>query len=607
MKEKSKLILMTLCTLIALGVNPCVCLELYENASKIDYNSGLEILRLGLMGTFILFIVIYYFISKKRKKSSLIVKLLSLVFSLLMVFGLSYSKYGNASLVFNSFLFVLLAIVMAIGYYIIFNILINMLFDKLDNLQVKESKNKFIKFFKKHPFIISLIFILICWLPYIISYYPIILSPDPSYQIKQFFGIRTKYADYAVLLDENVVLTNHHPVVHTLLLGGCLKLGRFLVNDNFGLFIYSIIQIFILSMTLAYTIKYMVNNKVSFKFVLLSLLVYALVPMFPLYAMSGVKDVIFTAFIILYIIMLHKLIRNNGNKLKIYHYIGMIILMLLIILFRNNGLYIILLSFPFLILSIKKDWKRLSVVFIITIALSTCYSKVILPAFKITPGSIREVLSIPFQQTARYVKYHSDELTDEEIEIIDNILGYDDLGERYDPELADPVKNKYNKYTTSDELKEYFGVWFDGLVKHPGTYINATINNTYGYFYPDKLSWYVYYKYDTRITQDGFDYHYNSLSSLRKGLSNIALAYPLIPVIGLLANISFATWMVFLLVGYLIYRKRYRDIVVYLPALISILVCIASPANTYFRYALPFIFSLPLMFSFVIDKSNRKS
>jgi len=84
------------------------------------------------------------------------------------------------------------------------------------------------------------------------------------------------------------------------------------------------------------------------------------------------------------------------------------------------------------------------------------------------------MLSVPFQQTARYVKYHADELSDEDIKTIDYVLNYDTLAERYKPEIADPVKNEYNKYTKTKDLIAYFKIWFKGLVKHPETYIDAT-------------------------------------------------------------------------------------------------------------------------------------
>lgn len=608
MKDKIKNIGMAFCSFVALGIQPCVFREVYAHIDTIKYADVYPILKMGIFGCLVLFFLLFVFYSHYQKKKHWTISILSAVFSLLLVFGCSYKEYGNASLVFGSFVLFLLAVVMALGYYFLFQYALSYLFETIDKKKIKDSTNKFVLFFKKHPFFISLLFIVLCWLPYIISFYPIILSPDPSFQIKQFFGIRTKYADYSVLLDENVVLTNHHPVMHTLLLGGCLKLGRMLVNDNFGLFLYSFIQICVLSCTLAYTIKYMLQNvHVSHRFAFLTLLIYALVPMFPLYAMSGVKDVLFTSFIVLYILLLHCILRKEGKGFSILHYVMMVILMLLVIFFRNNGLYVILLSFPFLLLAVRKHWKPFFLVFVVTLAISTCYSKIILPAFKITPGSIREVLSIPFQQTARYVKYYSDELSEEDIQIIDTVLGYEDLAERYNPELSDPVKNGYNKYTTSAELKKYFGVWFHGLFKHPGTYINATIQNVYGYFYPEKTSWYVYYNFDKRITADGFDYHYNSLENERESLSRFAVLFPVIPIVGLLANIAVSTWIVFILVGYILYKKRYADVVLYLPALISILICVASPANTYFRYALPYIFSLPLMISFVLERKNTKN
>lgn len=605
MKNKIKNIGMSFCSFVALGIHPSIFKEVYSKISTISFDDVYPVLKMGILGSFILFLLLFHVYSREKVKKNWIVSFLSTLFSFFMVFGCSYKEYGNASLVFGSFCLFLFSLLLFLGYYFLFQYALSYLFEKINKKKMKDSTNKVMLFFKKHSFLLSLLFILFCWLPYIISFYPIILSPDPSYQIKQFFGIRTKYADYAILLDENVVLTNHHPVMHTLLLGGCLKLGGMLVNDNFGLFLYSFIQIAVLSMTLAYTIHYMLKNvHVSNKFAFLVLLIYALVPMFPMYALSGVKDVLFSSFVVLYILLIHRIIRKQGECFKIYHYVMMVLLLLLVILFRNNGLYVLLLSFPFVILAVRKKWKPFLLVFLITLGLSTCYSKVLLPAFKITPGSIREVLSIPFQQTARYVKYYSDELSEEDIAIIDKVLVYEDLAERYNPELSDPVKNKFNKYTTTEDLKKYFGVWLKGLFKHPGSYINATIQNVYGYFYPEKTSWYVYYNFDKRITNDGFDYHYNSLEEERENLSRFAVLFPLLLGIGLLSNIGFSTWIVFVLVGYVVYKKRYKDVVLYLPALISILICIASPANTYFRYALPFIFSLPLMISFAFEKEK---
>ena len=579
--------------------------NLYEGNTK-------DLLKLGLIGSGLLIYFIYTFYQKSSiisKKKSL--KIISLILAFFMIFGNSFMNVGSTALIFKNIGFFLLSFIMYIGYYYLFLVIISYLFrflDKNNFSQTKKEKkdNKFLKEFKKHPFLFSLCFIIICWLPYIISFYPIILSPDPSFQIKQFFGIRTKYADYAVLLDENVVMTNHHPVTHTILLGSCLKLGTLIGNDNLGLFCYSLIQIAILAGTLAFTIYYMNKMQINNKYLIVVLLLYGLIPMFPLYAMSGVKDVLFGAFIILYIIVIHNLIKTKGINYKWWHYLLIILLLILICLFRNNGIHVIILSFPFLFFVVKNKWKELLLVFFIIIGFNSTFNNVILPYFKITPGSIREVLSVPFQQTARYVKYHADELNEEEIAVIDNILGIKDLAQRYDPELADPVKNKFNKYTTDEELKEYFKVWFKRLINHPGTYIEATMNNVYGFFYPEKTKWYIYYKFDDRITEDGFNYHYNSLNNARKVLSSLAVSFPYLPVIGLISNIAFNVWLILILLVYAIYKKMYSHILILLPALVLILVCVVGPANTYFRYALPFIFAMPFIIATFLEKRVDK-
>lgn len=599
MKKNIIFYFLLICSFLAINFN---IYNLYLGETK-------NLFRLGLIGS----ILLLYFIYKCIKNSTIIhqkksIKVLSLILAFFMIFGNSFMLVSSTLLVFKNIGYFIISLLMYIGYYNLFLIIISYIFRFIDKNNYDEvgnkKNNKIISLFKKHPFLFSVVFIIICWLPYIISFYPIILSPDPSYQIKQFFGIRTKYADYSILIDDNVVITNHHPVTHTVLLGGCLKLGELMGNDNLGLFFYSIIQITFLVTTLAFSIYYMQKMNLKTKYLFGVLLLYALVPMFPLYAMSGVKDVIFGTLIFLYLIFLHNYIKVKGDY-KWWQYILIILLLILICLFRNNGIHTLILSLPFLLFVVRKKWKEILIVMICVFGFYGVFDKIVLPYFKITPGSIRETLSVPFQQTARLVKYHSDDLTSEEIEVIDKILGYDDLAERYNPELSDPVKNEYNKYATNEDLKEYFKVWFSGLIKHPGTYIEATMNNTYGYFYPEKTNWYVYYKYDDRIVEDGFSYSYNSLGTLRNVLSNYAVCFPYIPVIGLISNIGFNVWIILILLTYAIYKKLYKNIVILSPVLALILVCILGPANTYFRYALPFIFAMPFIFAVFLEKQSK--
>ena len=529
---------------------------------------------------------------------------LSILFTIIIVIGNSF--YVSDSFKFieeNIIINLIIAIISLAVFYLVFSKIFEILehkefkiLDKLNKSKIinKIKKTKLYKLFLKHPFLFSLIFILICWLPYIISFYPSILSPDPSFQIKQYFKIPNKYSTYVVLLDPNVLITNHHPVIHTLLLGTCVKIGKIINNVNLGFFIYSLIQTLILSSVLAYTIKFMNDLKLSKKYLLFSLVIYSFVPIFPFYAMSAVKDVIFGSLIILYIITIYKLIKCDDIKIK--NIVKIIILLILIILFRNNGIHVIVLSFPFLFFIDKKIRKKIKLIliFLVIIIFNYSYNNIILPYFKITPTSVREMFSIPFQQTARYVKYHDREVTKEEKKAIDKLLNYDTLAKRYKSDISDPVKNEFNRYYKKEDLNKYFRVWFKEFTKHPITYIEATIDNTYGYFYPLKTRWFIYYKYYDKVVEDGFDYHYNDLKESRKFLSYYGVSFPYIPVIGLIVNIAFNVWILIFMLVYLIYKKKYKSAVYLIPSYILILVCIASPVNAYFRYALPYVFALML-------------
>lgn len=558
----------------------------------LDINNVINVSSTTNLIYLVLVFFIFNFYKKYNDKNIFFgFKLLAFLFSIFMIFGYSYDKLNSWDLVFYNYKFFILSIFKFIGFYSFFKVVINLIYVYIKNIKVENIKNKLLDKFNKKPIFYSSIIILICWLPYIISFYPVILSPDPTNQIKQFYGIPTRYIDGVNLVNDNVLITNDNPIVHTLLLGSTMNIGHRTGNDNLGLFIYSIIQISILLGALLYSIKHLMKNKVPSHLIFITVIIYALVPIFPLYSMSAVKDVIFSSFILIFIVKLYDLIRYQNFSKK--DYIILTLISLAVCLSRNNGIYHIILSLPFSIFFIKKEWLKIILVTIISTGLYLLFVNS-LPYFQITPGNKREMYSIPFQQTARYVKYYGDELTSYEREVIDKILVLETLPDRYDPEKSDAVKNQFNALATKEDFNEYLKVWLNQFFKHPNVYLEATINNVYGYFYPNTSRWYIYYKEYNRINETGkFIYHYNNFNIGRDTLVKYAQVFPKLPVIGLFVNIGFVVWVYLFMMFYLIKEKLNKYIVVLLPALSLILVCVASPVNTYFRYAMPYIFSLP--------------
>ncbi len=545
----------------------------------------------------LIFIIVFYIFYDKNNHKNISIedKILLSLFSIFVLIGQSYRDIGSLSILFKKYMF-FFTIIRFIGFYNIFNLFI-IYIKKV--LLIFENKfilkdNKFIKLFNKHPFLFSLIILIIVYSIYYIAYYPAVLSPDPSYQIKQAFNVKTKYSDYSVQIDPNVNITAHHPVLHTLLLGYSIKLGRILLNDNFGLFIYTFFQGLFLVLTLSYSISYLKKKDINNKYLLLLLLLYIIMPCYSFYIVNTNKDVYYSIFMIWVTIFLIEFIEKFKNKKIGFKWLIIsFILLIFICLFRNNGVFI-LACFPFMCKFSKINRKRIICLGLIVLISFISYSKIILPYFHITGTSIREALSIPFQQTARFVKYHEEDLTDEDKQNISKILDYDTIKTKYNPKLSDPVKSTYNKYATKSDLINYAKTWFKGLCKHPFTYIDATLNNIYGYFDIGDLNWYIYYKYDDRITENGLvDYHYNNLTTLRNILFVYGQSYRALPIIGLFVNIGFNVWLILTTSVYLIKQNKKKYLIILEPMFIAILFCILSPANNYFRYTLPFIFPMP--------------
>ena len=533
------------------------------------------------------------------------INILSILYSLFIIIGLSFMVNGDFSLITNSIINILISTISFIMLFFLFKYILILSSKYLDKYKFPDSnpQNKLLILFDKHPILFSIIVMFICWLPYIIAYYPGIINKDNVFQIKQYFGIDNKYSYYVNLIDSTQIITNHHPYFHTILLGTCIKIGKELFSTNFGFFLFTILQASTFIFTLSYSIYYLKKNNINYHYRLILLMIYSFVPFFPFYAITLVKDSLYTCYFLLYLIILHSTLKEG---ITIKKSIQIIIIAVLLYLFRNNGIYTFLLSFPFLLINNKKVGKYLIIILIVFGSYKT-YNNIILPSLKVTPTSIREALSIPFQQTARYINYHEKDLSEKDKKIINNVLNYKKIKKNYKPELSDPVKNTFNKDSSKKDLKAYLGVWFKGLLKHPVTYIEATIGNIYGYFCPLKTNWYIYHEYRTELKEeDNIDYHFNSLETLRLIISGYGVLFPYIPFIGLLANIGINTWLLLFLIHYLFNRKRFKDIICLAPSLITLLVCIASPANTYFRYVLPIMMSNPFLTLLIITKKEPK-
>ena len=241
--------------------------------------------------------------------------------------------------------------------------------------------------------------------------------------------------------------------------------------------------------------------------------------------------------------------------------------------------------------------------------------------FYARPGSIKEALSVPFQQTARYVKYYGNEVTEVEKEAINDVLEYDFLKEHYNPRISDPVKDTYKKDVT--KLGAYFQVWLQQFFKHPACYIQATWEQIYYLFVPENDNIVLYQDTTTGYEMGNVVYIPNqsfyepifTISDmnglLQKWLVKELQILHNMPILYWFGNISI--WMYLFCIAIvvsIVHKCEWKT--TGLPLMISFVFIKLGPAiQGHPRYMFPIIYALPIWIAYImfqikkVEKNDR--
>ena len=600
-------------------------LELFSKTPALSLFYGVICLFLVLV-----LAIFYHYIDNlsagRREYSKFYTTAPAVLFTFFMIFGYSFLYDSSWNLAVNTNIGQLgKTTVMSIGYFFFFSYMISWLYIRMDSpVKVSIKSTADIRFtplrwylekLRQKPFTTAFVSLFIIYLPCaIVSYPAFFITNDTRNQIIQAYSelgiVGPKYLE-GHMLSDTVFLNTHHPPVHTLFIHLCLVTGsRLFHSANAGIFLYVALQCLCVLTSVSYVVKILVEKlRVSVFYAFFVLLYYIILPIMHKYMFMVTKDIIYAAFLLYFLISLYFLYLGEKSR-KLYAELSLSALGML--LFRNDAKYIFLLSFLIIAVFYKK-LKKMALRFVIAVlCFSTLYSA-ILSLCSVTRGSIREMLSIPFQQTARYVKYHEEEITEDQKQAINNILDYPSLAIRYNVNLSDSVKSSYNEDASKEDLIRYFKVWFEMLEKHPGTYIQATMNNYYSYFYPlgYTLNNFAFEtsrnSMDTvneQITPLGMRFYYpEALDNYRNVYEHIIDQVAAIPPISILMIPSAYTWTLILLFFYAL-RKKSKNAIAFLmvPCMIVLVCCLLGPCNGHYggRYLYPVILSMPLLFSMTV-------
>ena len=552
--------------------------------------------------TIFIAIIYYKLFHDRQRQYSIWSIVLATIFAVCFMVGKCYQDAGTIAFVIKSWKYFFLFIIFFIGVFSFFYCCIEYMYIcvKKVNCYVTISNNKFIDLFEKRPFIFSTVVMLLSRIPYLVFFWPGVVSWDAMFQLDSYYGIYE--------------WTTHHPPFSTLLMVLLNNIGKFVGGtDNWGVFVYSIFQVAIEIIVVAYSISLLKRWRIPIKGRIILLLYFALFSVWGIYSITMVKDSLYYMCLLLWYVFGLK-IYYKEEMVSTTEMLILAACSIMVILLRKNGIYIII---PTLIIAgVKRiNWKKYIGTAIAIFLCSIVFENMLWPALGVADNTHRDEFSMLFQQTARYVKEYPDDVNDEEREVLEEILVYDELGERYNPDIADPVKasagTKVPKLTDKEKVA-YLHVWYAQLKRHPLVYIEAFLNGTYRYWYPNAKVYnhsigQYFHTTDSTVDKGLFDFNFiGAFSDMRTAIYNLSYILYKMPVINLLYCPATYTWALLFVIYFIMREKKYKFLISAVPICIALLINMISPVNGYLRYMLPIMAMLPILLLFVMFREKEE-
>lgn len=562
---------------------------------------------LAFLGVFIL----VNYVDKLNIKTSILQKVVSLFFAICTWFMTVYaSGIDTINEVINRTVGTIYSIFFILSFFMIIELGQKVLTYYYQN-KTKEHipKNRIIRLFEKAPFLLPFAIFSIVWLLIALSAYPSSFMGDSLSQLKQYFAISPRKAG--------------HPVLSTLFIGNFVKIGRFIGYPNLGLFLYTMTQVLFVAGCLAYAIclSYKLTKKSTLLFGIT--VVLAIIPMVNGTIILATKDIMFSGFFILFMISLITYFFNHDYYIKHRLFLLTIISVIFMMLFRYNTLHFVGLTLLVYIIGglvMKKKFYKITSItsmMILGLIIGTMGNKLLTAIYveeQPTPNR-REMLSLPFQHTARYAKYHDKEVSKHDKEVINKVLDYDSIRINYDPYRSDVVKATHNEDATSKEMSAYFSVVQKQIAAYPLLAIESVMASHSNLFNLNQSLNGFYYN---GVLMSGDE---NELLNTKKlGIRDNELALKLnsmrvklyrifdrLPVLSQLDNYAFYVLIMLSVFVMWIRDKKYYLAGMVIPMGAFIGTLIAGPITLgYIRYILPIILVSPFLLVFCLSTKDKE-
>lgn len=317
---------------------------------------------------------------------------------------------------------------------------------------------------------------------FIVAWLPVLLAVYPG------FFVYDAQDEYVQVATRN--FSTHHPLVHVLMLGGMIcGVHKFTDSYNLGIFCYMLFQMVVLAGIFGFFLDTCRRKQIKKAYRIVFFLYFALYPVIVMFTLCSAKDTLFGGLMLLALILFKEGLETERfwkQKGKVFVLTVSICGMMLL---RHNAIYGLaaaLVLYLFLLKNEKKLLIKIAMLFFVAFLGQSVISGGLKLALHADDSENQEMLTVPIQQIARSHWADPDQFTDEELEILYEILPKEALG-RYTPNLADPVKCDFNNDAYNIHKKEFWKIWGKGLINQPVGYVNAWLMTSYGYWYPDMI------------------------------------------------------------------------------------------------------------------------
>ncbi len=445
----------------------------------------------------------------------------------------------------------------------------------------------------KYSFYLLWLLFFLSFLPAFLGGYPGIFAADAPNQIGWTFS---------------GWLTAHHPLLHTGILCGIFSLARsWGFSDNTAAAVYTVLQMAALSGIFAWVWKFLRQEKAPCWLQAGTICYLCVLPFHGLMAVYTTKDTLFSGIFVLCVMQIYQMCVSPQEYFSGWRrlFSGGFCFVLLF-LFRNNGFHTLLLCMPFLLLVLRRFWKKLFLLLAGLLLLYQIYNGPLLRLVGAEPGNAREAYSVLMQTLGRtYVA--TGDIRPQEMDIIRPVMEEDTLA-LYTPNLSDPVKNLFHTEAFEENKVQFLKTWFSVGWRNKKIYIDAFLNTASAFWYPgteEEYLEFVCFDIETdnpayphvRMTPV-FSLFYRYYTAIGTEAS-----FRQIPVLCELLSMGFYVWLMIYAALYVCWKRAYEKLLWMLPFWSYLLTGLFGPAAL-LRYGYPLMLGAPLLI-FMIFRQKK--